>query len=114
VPVRVSEPVEAGERVVAPAGAAEEAACLEADGRHTCCRARLWAGRTSRMGAADIPAGREPVRERPEVFLYSFAAAVPPGWSHAKRIGDLQEPADLVWPRISGQQKRPGVWRLPL
>jgi len=44
VPARVPEPVEAREMAVAPAGAAEGAACLEADGRHTCCPARLWAG----------------------------------------------------------------------
>ena len=114
MPARVQAPVEAPELSAVPADAAEGAACLEADGRHTCCRARLWAGRTSRMGAADIPAGRAPFQERPGVFLYSFGAAMPPGWWHAKRIGGSQEPADLIWPRISGQQKRPGVSRLPL
>jgi hypothetical protein len=70
VPARVPEPVEARELSAVPADAAEGAACLEADGRHTCCRARLWAGRTSRMGAADIPAGRAPFRERPGAFVY--------------------------------------------
>ena len=44
VPVGEREPVEARELSALPADAAEGAACLEADGHHTCCRARLWAG----------------------------------------------------------------------